>query len=144
LLRANGAIISGSTALHFFLPDTSWHPHHLDIYIPANTFKRFMRTVTDHTTFGWVYAPRRRHTLARGSAPLLAAQLYEDLEENFRSLRTLRTPTGRRVNVVRSHANNPISPLRCFWSTLTMNFLTPDGCVCAFPSATLARQGAIK
>lgn len=220
LLRANGAVISGSTALHFFLPDNSWHPHHLDIYVPANTFKRFVRTVTEPNTFGWVYAPRHRHNLTRSSAPLLAAQLYEDLDEihsdeermfeerplprrrtgrvggrtassdievtysspqstdeqksgpdseqedksdtfiqlehysphrpsvvrgkNFRSLRTLRTPTGRRVNVVRSHANSPISPIRCFWSTLTMNFLTPDGCVCAFPSATLSRQGAVK
>ncbi len=220
LLRANGAIISGSTALHFFLPDTSWHPHHLDIYLPANTFKRFIRTVTSSTTFGWVHAPRRRHALGHGSTRVTVGQLYEDLDDihsdeermyeerppprmrvpwnggrtgesdvevtyssphstdeqksgpdsgqedksdtfiqlehysphrpsvvrgkNFRLLRTLRTPTGRRVNVVRSHANNPISPLRCFWSTLTMNFLTPDGCVCAFPSATLARQGAVK
>ncbi len=221
LLRANGAIISGTSALHFFIPDDSWHPHQLDIYVPANTFKRFIRAVTNPVTFRWVYVARHNTASRIGRTRSSAAeQTYEDLDEirsdehrmfeecpqprkraagittrtedsdieilhetgesskdgesgpdsgqedrsdmyiqlehysrhrpslvygkNFRTLRTLRTPTGRRVNVVRSHANNPISPLRCFWSTLTMNFLTPDGCVCGCPSGTLRRQAVVK
>ncbi|RPD77252.1 hypothetical protein L226DRAFT_569441 [Lentinus tigrinus ALCF2SS1-7] len=66
---------------------------------------------------------------------------------HFRGLQevqTFYTPTGRRVDVIRSPSNNPITPIRFFWSTHLMNFITPTACVCGFHSATLHRQGALK
>ena len=58
-------------------------------------------------------------------------------------MRSFRTTTGRRVNVIGSHTNTPITPIRSFWSTLTMNFLTPRGGSCGFPSGTLRRLAAV-
>lgn len=62
----------------------------------------------------------------------------------FRTMQSFRTPLMRRVNVVCSPSNNPITPLRHFWTTIMENFLTPDGCLCAFPSGTLDMRGATK
>ncbi len=64
--------------------------------------------------------------------------------KGFRAMRTYRTTTGRRVNVISSQSRNPITSLRFFWSSLMMNFITPDCCVCGFPSATLLRLGTLK
>lgn len=62
----------------------------------------------------------------------------------YRTMRSFRTPTRRRVNVVCSHTNTPLTPLRSFWSTLSMNILTPDGAVCGFPSSTLSCTAALR
>ena len=62
--------------------------------------------------------------------------------KGFSAMRSFRTPTNRRVNVICSHSINPVSPLRHFWATIMANFITPDGCVCSFPTGTLALRGA--
>ena len=68
LLRSHGGIISGAAALHFFQPDTAWQPRELDIYLPSNTYRSFLRTVADPDTFNWSRVPgfrQKRHTSAR-------------------------------------------------------------------------------
>ena len=64
--------------------------------------------------------------------------------KGLRDVRKFITPTGRRVDVIRSPTGSPITPLRFFWSTLVMNFITPRACVCGYPSATLERVGVLK
>ncbi|RDX53626.1 hypothetical protein OH76DRAFT_1479427 [Lentinus brumalis] len=64
--------------------------------------------------------------------------------KGFRGMRTYRTTTGRRVNVISSRSRNPITPLRFFWSSLMMNFIAPDSCFCGFPTATLVHMGTLK
>ena len=66
------------------------------------------------------------------------------VDDNYRAMRSFRTTTRRRVNVICSHTNNPLTPLRAFWATLTMNFLTPRGGACGFPVGTLNYLGALK
>lgn len=223
LLRAHGGVISGSTALHFVLPGEFRIPGGLDIYMPANSFKAFVRAVVDPLGLRWTHIRRRRKKSRSpsGTDPtavpdseldellsdeqLLFAELspphqygglpperlmaesarlaiesgdgdefasdddsgpdsnqedrtdlYVDLEhytprrpsmvygKGFRAIRKFRTPANRRVNVLCSHSNNPVSPLRYLWSSLLMNFITPDGFVCGFPSATLERRGALR
>ena len=243
-LRTHGAIISGTAALHFFHPDTTWNPRELDIYLPSNTYRSFLHTVSDATTFRWIRIPgfrlrehplspyssgfrfigagvdeteygidhyldpteaqtyvspsRRRcpqcgrehafpcPTVFHGRAPETNSNSSDDgngddditsesdegdshylhseddnltdgyvqLEfyspdlpslahgKGFSAMRSFRTPLGRRVNVIRSHSVNPISPLRHFFTTFMANFIAPDYCVCAFPTGTLQRRGA--
>lgn len=242
LMRSHGGVISGSAALHFFLPDCSRHPRELDVYIPSNKYRSFIGALTDPTTFSWAPLPgfrQKKHTTAlfpsvhrfigggvdeweyevddyllpgkgqRDTSPihvcpcgrrhhnhLTSSNLrahsttYHDIADiedstdsicsssseegdgeiydpndddhtdyfiqlefytpyfasvvhrkGFATMRSFRTPSRRRVNVIASHSTNPITPLRHFWSTLMINFLTPDACVCAFPSATLERRG---
>ncbi len=64
--------------------------------------------------------------------------------KGLRDVRTLYTPSGRRVDVIRSPSTTPITPLRFFWSTAVINFVTPDAYVCGFPHATLSRLGVLK
>ncbi len=64
--------------------------------------------------------------------------------KGIRDVRTLYTPSGRRVDVIRSPSTSPITPLRFFWSTAVINFITPDAYVCGFPHATLSRLGVLK
>ncbi len=64
--------------------------------------------------------------------------------KGLRDVRTFTTPTGARVDVIRSPSNSPLTPLRFFWSSLVVNFITPDGCGCGYPSSTLHRIGVLK
>lgn len=212
LMHKHGAVISGSVALHYFIPDASWTPKEIDIYVPANKYKMFVRAVADVDGLNWqrLLRNRKKHVVPRRDGQELAyddlqdylsdeqrfgeeqplppmytfpsdldnfsqyssdtttddsgpdsefedhTELYLQLEHytperptlvygrGYRTMRNFRTPKGGRVNVVCSHANFPLSPLRSFWTSLMMNFLTPQGAVCGFPSATLKRQGALK
>ena len=243
-LRAHGGIISGTAALHFFHPDAAWNARELDIYLPSNTYRSFLRTISSAHDFGWTHIPGfrlKQHSLSRyssvfrfigggvdeteytvdeyldpaeadkylspshrrcpqcgrehsipyhstthpttpdcdsdnGDSDELDDDLSSDTDEGdshflhsdddnltdgyvqlefyspelpslahgkgFSTMRSYRTPTGKRVNIVRSHSINPVSPLRHFFTTFMANFITPDHCVCAFPTATLRRRGA--
>lgn len=254
ILRAHGAIISGTVALHFFIPDTTWTPRELDIYVPATFYEPFLQCATNPLLLGWKRVTgfrAARHAAARyrnvfrfvgagveesdaerdefltdlhvasypatnarpsdleESEPVigienrpdaLAPDLHQGIElfhpphhhaphsrsdalgsdseegdgtffspsdylvtdsyqslqsysprfpsllhsKGFRTMRSYRTDTNRRVNVVCSHSINPVSPLRHFWTSLMTNFLTPDACVCGFPSATLQRSAVTR
>lgn len=61
----------------------------------------------------------------------------------FKNARTFTTATGLLVNVICSYSSSPVTPLRFVWSSLLMNFLTPDGCVCGFPNATLRGRAGL-
>ncbi len=191
VIRTHSAIIGGSTALHFFLPDASWAPRTLDIYVPVQKYSSFLSSVADPTGLNWTMSvPIRQLTWAMSdtaNAPIrphfehspptstdpdsIFAQRQDigpdcDGEEGesdlkllarhnqttpsivpgsgTRRVRAFRTPNNRRVHVICSLSNNPITPLRFYFSSLLMNFLTPDGCVCGFPTATLDRVGVLK
>ena len=60
LLRSHGAVISGALALHFFVPDSAWSPRDLDVYLPANTYHSFVRSVTAASPFAWIRIPAVR------------------------------------------------------------------------------------
>ena len=47
LLFCHGAIVSGSVALRFFLPNARWKPTDLDIYVPYTHLAAFVEAITD-------------------------------------------------------------------------------------------------
>lgn len=53
------------------------------------------------------------------------------------------TDTGKRIDVIRSECDNATAPLRYFWSSLLVNFITYRGAVCGFPKHTLSREGLV-
>ncbi|KAI0709398.1 hypothetical protein C8Q76DRAFT_799407 [Earliella scabrosa] len=135
LLRACGAVISGSVALQFFLPDDAWTPGDLDIYVADRMFDTFITAVMQDA-LNFHPLPRTSRTRRRRSGtPGL---------NGIRDVLRFRTSTGRSIDIVRSATNSPITPIRTFWTTLLMNFITPDACACGFPTATLARTGAFR
>lgn len=209
ILDKHGAIISGSTALHFFVPDVSWSPDDLDLYVADTDWQPLINDLTDPGGLGFVrYVPpfpahesracqthaavhasghdtgsslgdavHGLHDSGIGGLPLPAnadgteSEYDESNDEpvldaagagapslvsspvlspttsranGLRSVRKFVTRTGQRVDVIRSPTGSPITPLRFFWSTLVMNFLTPHACVCGYPSATLERIGVLK
>ena len=46
-LRRHGAVISGSTALYFFIPCSSWFPNDLDVYVSYDEFPALVRTLEE-------------------------------------------------------------------------------------------------
>ena len=62
----------------------------------------------------------------------------------FLRVQSYNTSKGHRINIFSSHSTNPITPLRFAWSSLMINFITPDACVCGCPTATLRRKGAFR
>ena len=158
MMRDAGAIISGSTALRFFLDEERWIPGDLDIYVPDDRYEQFvMQTITDAAT-SFRYVPR--HPLwpieATDDEDMDAEHDMEtDEDENgtpsaghslqgIKEVRRFRTTTGRMVDLVRSPVGTPLTPLHSFWSTLVCNFIAPDGCGCAFPAGTMLRKGIVR
>ncbi|KAI0745891.1 hypothetical protein C8Q76DRAFT_790209 [Earliella scabrosa] len=135
VLRACGGVISGSVALRFFLPDESWVPGDLDIYLSDRMFETFVAVVCKDPKIAFEFLPNEDQPVRR-SGPVGIA--------GIREVHRFRTPTGRYVDVIRSSMSSPVTPIRAFWSTLVMNFITPDGCACGFPRGTLDRRGAVR
>ncbi len=183
LLRKHNAIISGSTALHYFLPDASWTPKILEIYVPVEKYLDFNACLLDPGGLNWTPCSHSatRTSATRGSAYVVEDDsvgksstgtehrfthaLHQDEEDEsdsrllarhnlmtpstvagrgFSNIRCFQTRKNRRVHVICSLSNNPVTPLRFFFSSLLMNFITPDACVCGFPTATLDRVGVLK
>lgn len=138
ILRATGAIISGSVALHFLLDDQDWHPRDLDIYVADHQYDDFVELATHQNGLRFVPEPYTPLFAENAGVPSGYGIL------GIKEVRRFRTPTRRLVDVVRSPTQNPVTPLHAFWSTVVMNFLTPDGCGCAYPAGTLRRQGFLK
>ncbi|RDX52801.1 hypothetical protein OH76DRAFT_1323056, partial [Lentinus brumalis] len=144
IMRTFGAIISGSTALRYFLDDDDWSPNDLDIYVANDNWDPLLASLTEADSLGLSLNPPvlldpRAHPTPKPVDPRTHASA-----KDWRSVKTLYTATGRKIDVIRSPANNSMTPLRFFWSTLVMNFLTPDACVCGYPSITFQRFGILK
>ncbi len=153
ILRATGAIISGSVALHFFLDDEDWEPGDMDIYVADHHYDAFIELAMGQDGLGFQPQPRYPSTAdsteepSTPEVPFAPEELWIPSGVGMRGIKQVerfRTPTGRLVDVVRSPTGSPLSPLRAFWSTLVVNFLTPDGCGCGFPSGTLRKRGFVK
>ncbi len=46
-LKANRAVLTGSTAVHFFFPDDGWHPDDIDIFFPEGDIYNHFRHAHD-------------------------------------------------------------------------------------------------
>ncbi|KAI0750151.1 hypothetical protein C8Q80DRAFT_1078057, partial [Daedaleopsis nitida] len=135
IVRRYGAVISGSVALHFFLPSDSWTPGDLDIYVPDHTFEAFCREIMDDQHVRFVQDTRE----PRRGLPSTATAIGL-----VKEVRRFKTPTQQSVDVVRSSCNSPLRPLHGFWTTLLKNFICPDGAACAYPHPTLRRRAFVK
>ncbi|KAI0717706.1 hypothetical protein C8T65DRAFT_532769, partial [Cerioporus squamosus] len=141
LLKAHGAIISGSVALKYFLPGAQWEPNDLDIYVPERTFEAF---VTYRFTPG-----DELHAVPLidvNSTPPMEPEA-SDLPSSHSGIREVRkfyTPSDKRVDIITGPGDNPILAVNQFWTSLVQNFLRSDVAVCGFPRFTLNNVGLLK
>ncbi|TFK90043.1 hypothetical protein K466DRAFT_468577, partial [Polyporus arcularius HHB13444] len=143
------AVVSGSVALRFFLPDEMWSPGDMDIYVPDLTYDQFIAAVTDMYRLRFTPIPRKKRPPAGDDMDVDAlppgdAFLPPSMSADVIEVRQFITRTGKRVDVIRAPGNNPTVAINRFWSSLVMNFLRPDVCVSGYPSTTLARVGMLK
>ncbi|KAI0698729.1 hypothetical protein C8Q76DRAFT_585922, partial [Earliella scabrosa] len=143
LMRAHGAIISGSVALSYFLDEEFWTPGDLDIYVPDRLFTAFVKATTRDDAVGFRSCPRIRSIRSINDDSSIDFSDIGGLN-GIKDVQRFRTVTGRYVDIIRSPIDTPVAPLHSFWSTLVTNFLTPDGCGCGFPEGTVYRRGFIK
>lgn len=255
VIRTHGAIISGSVALRFFLPEETWPAEDMDVYVPDIAFDHFITVISDPSGLNFKLIPRSERTdraranegqsaltqpvspppqSATGEAgsagdgdgaaagghrlgefnynhleepwssesdtdedwipydastnlstedeemtdvdetqvsdddgiedmdlerPLSDHNGIEDMDletptpgdtpepsfsQDIINLLQFKTPKEQYVDVIRSPTNNPVVAINRFWSSLVMNFLTPDSCVCGFPNSTLSRIAMLK
>ncbi|KAI0698764.1 hypothetical protein C8Q76DRAFT_592175, partial [Earliella scabrosa] len=133
LLRAYGAVISGSLALRFFLTQDTWEIGDMDVYVPDHKYEDFIAAITNPD--GLAFRPQPPRSDRRGPS---------SSGTGIKEVRRYTTPSMQEVDVIRSPTRNAIVALHAFWSTLVMNFIAPDACCCAFPRGTLSRRGLLK
>ena len=132
-LRRHGAVISGSLALYYFIPCSTWQPNDMDVYVSYDEFPAFLHVLENDPALQF------RPLLSTGDwAP--SSSLSLDIAE----VRKMSTPSARVVDVIRSRRSTPVSPLVQFWTSLLANFVTPDACVASFPRMVFNGKGYIK
>ncbi|KAI0712982.1 hypothetical protein C8T65DRAFT_520794, partial [Cerioporus squamosus] len=144
IMREHGAVISGSTALHYFLDDEDWTPNDLDIYVADANWDSFISAIQapnglnlKHTESEYVSGDDDDDDDGERERARAAVK-------GLRAVRRFYTASGKKIDVIRSPSNNSITPLHFFWSTIVMNYLTPDACVCGYPTITFRRFGILK
>ncbi len=174
LLVRHGAVVSGSVALHYFLPRATWTPNDLDIYVPESDFEDFVDAITNRRGLNFTVFPHRRPWDTIESPQSASSQFGDtgshdgagdarvsrsrtpdafvdpnDFPEpsrhnGIREVRQFYTAQDRRVDVISVPSPNPVAALQHFWASLVMNFLRPDVAVCGFPLTTLECVGILK
>ncbi len=174
LLLRHGAIVSGSVALHFFLPRTLWSPNDLDIYVPEAEFENFIDGITSRRGLNLTVFPHRRPWETLHSPDPVPSESGDDdsqrgeddecipsfpTDDGFgdvsdipepsshsgiREVRQFYTSHNRRVDVISVPSHNPVAALKQYWTSLVMNFLRPNVAVCGFPLTTLEGVGILK
>ena len=132
-LRRHGAVISGSMALYYFVPCSAWSPNDLDVYVSYDEFPAFIHTLENDPMLQF----RPVSPGGRWAVPL---SFSLDIAE----VKQLSTPCHRVVDVIRSRRSTPVSPLVRFWTSMLVNFLTPDACVATFPRMVFNGRGYVR
>ena len=57
LLLDHGAVVSGSIALHFFLPNETWDPEDMDLYAPHCISDTFFAAISDPFSLNFKLIP---------------------------------------------------------------------------------------
>ena len=129
LLRLHDAVVSGSVALAFFSSPVTWVPGDLDVYVSDSAYPSFVVDLERHFPLSLeADMPSRRPFHYAG----------------IKGVRRYCTPSGRRMEIIRSASSNPVSPLLYFWSSAVVNFITPHGAVCGYPKHTLIGEGFLR
>ena len=133
LLRSTGAVISGSLALFYLIPSDDWFPNDMDVYVPYNMFTSLTNTLETHPNLRFVLE------VPRPGSVLSTSETIDIVE-----IKRYRTPSNRLVDVIRSRRESPISPLLRYWTSLLVNYLSPDGFASAFPRMLFNGMGYCK
>ena len=120
----SGAIISGSTALHFCLNDEHWSPTDLDIYTTASGFDRCIQ-----------YLQADNYTIVGEHVPYGSGSCYSMVVKLARG--------SQAVNVIWSRERCASAPIAVFWSTIVMNGITSKGYFITYLKLTMGRRGLV-
>ena len=125
MLRDTGSIVSGSTALWFFLRmRTTWTPGDMDLITPYATFD---------TVLAYIMS-------LPGANPVFYKPDDYLLLPSYCKRQRIRTPGGY-IDIVQSRTDSPFTVVSGYWSTHVMNALTADAFWSAYPSHTLNMKG---
>ena len=102
-LRTHGAVISGSLALYYFLPEGDWLPNDMDVYVSYDEFPALTSTLENDPSLQFLEqkGPNRETVSSSQSVDIAEIKKYI-------------TPCNKTIDVIRSRHNTPISPLLRF------------------------------
>ena len=107
-LRRHGAVISGSLALYYFIPCSTWYPNDMDIYVSYDNFPAFLHVLENDPALQFRPVPPTGGSTSPSSVSIDVAEV-----------RKLSTPSERVVDVIRSRRPTPVSPLVQFGTSMT-------------------------
>lgn len=171
-LRTHEGIISGSFALNYFEGDNDWTAADLDIYLPHNRWASMCTYLEQEESYATdseieERVARLQRKLEEKQAGLLgvvptnnAVHSDDDTddEDDDDDVDWIYTPLlvdtgicavrrlfkdGLKIDVIQVKSACASFALTRFWSTLQMNYITPDGFCCAYPEYTLEKKGVL-
>lgn len=129
ILRKSCSVISGSTALHVYLPREHrlWAPGDIDVYTTEQGFSTIMAVFLTH---GYDLASEFAKIGSTQRADI--AKRY-DFQCDIQRVVKL-TRASRSVDIIVSNTQSPIRPIFHFHSTAVMNYISGHGLFCAYPA----------
>ncbi|KAL6306070.1 hypothetical protein BKA93DRAFT_729994 [Sparassis latifolia] len=128
-LVRTSSVISGYGAQWFIDRNMASFPTWLDICVPRTNMRmvHFCLMHRMRTTEIAVSSREEQQILARGCT----------------SVTRLLTSRGFIINILCSASESALYPITHSWTTLLMNYVTPDNFGCAYPSLTLRNRGIL-
>ncbi|KAH9852996.1 hypothetical protein C2E23DRAFT_686620, partial [Lenzites betulinus] len=129
MMRAMGAVISGSFALHFLDRDRQlqWCARDLDIYVGAEYGCRLVYYLMYVEHYGNLRHKNREYPHSFGG---------------FRTIVTLSRHDSS-IDIVFSTSSSPLLPIAHFWGSHVVNYIAADTFCLAYPTFTLEGRGLL-
>ncbi|OJT05578.1 hypothetical protein TRAPUB_3591 [Trametes pubescens] len=128
VLRATGAVVSGSAALRTLDRNRAhgWRSNDVDVYTPVHQTERIIRYINE----------------VEGYYALEASEPYAHYSvSGYMQVFRYRNADGAHIDVVQSYTHSAIFPIPFFWSSHVMNYMTADAFCVAYPVHTLQGRG---
>lgn len=171
-LRLHEGIISGSFALNYFEGNNSWAAADLDVYIPHDAWLSMCTYMVDVEGYATDPEVELRIARVQARIKEKQSQMLHvvptndtvhseddtDDEDDEDDIDWIYSPLfvetgisavrrlfkrGQKVDIIQVKSTCASFALTRFWSTLQMNYLTPDGFCCAYPEYTLNGMGVL-
>ncbi|KZT03339.1 uncharacterized protein LAESUDRAFT_790301 [Laetiporus sulphureus 93-53] len=131
-MHDTGTILSGSAAARLLLVDALWQLNDYDLYTPHSQWDVVLDYISNLLGFVIEY-------VIDASDEENQEQPYPWLKQGMDRMARITRPNIR-VDLMRSHNESAFYPLCFFWSTITINTISTDAIVSAYPTHLLSHR----
>jgi hypothetical protein len=130
MMKATKSVVSGSTALLFWLGLEAFKPNDLDVFTTASHVNSVCDWFKD--VLGCEHVSETEEKYKEGGTFVSGVEKVVRVKNK-----------GQFVDITVSRGSSALLPLANFWSTALRNFVTADGAYCAYPAQLWTTRGFI-